>query len=74
VADPSVTGYRIYYNTVASGGSPGHLDISKPTTSLEFQPGAFGIAAGTTIYLAISSIGAGSAESPLSPVQSVTVQ
>jgi hypothetical protein len=71
-----VTGYRIYYNTVpfGSGGTPGHIDISKPTTSLEFQPGTFGIAAGTTLYVAISSIGAGSAESPPSPAQSVTVQ
>lgn len=76
VNDVNVTGYRIYYNTVpfTSGGSPGHVDVGASTTAIDFQPGSYGIAAGTTLYIVVASTGAGGAESPVSLPVSVVVQ
>jgi len=74
--DPNVTGYRIYYNTVpiATGGALGHVDVGAATTAVDFQPGSYGIRAGSTLYIAVSSTGLGGAESPVSTSASKEVQ
>jgi hypothetical protein len=72
----NVTGYRIYYGTSPIGtGTAGSLDVpSVGTTSVSFEPSAHGIAAGATLYVAVSSTGLNGLESPLSSEVSVMVE
>jgi hypothetical protein len=74
VSGSSVTGYRVYYGTAPlSSKSPlGTVDTN--LTSLEFSPGQYKIAAGTTLYMAVSTLGANGVESPISNTASVVVQ
>lgn len=77
VVDPNVTGYKVYFNTapIGSPGKSGQVPVSgSTTTSVNFLPGTRGILVGETLFVAITSTGAGSAESPLSAAVSVTVQ
>jgi chitodextrinase len=76
VNDVNVTGYRIYYtNTSPIGAGPvGSVNVGGATTSVVFDPGANGMVAGQTLYVAISSTGAGGIESPMSSPVSVVVQ
>lgn len=73
-SDPNVTGYRVYYSTapLSSGGSPGHIDTSN--TAIDFKPAAYGIAAGVTLHVAVSSTGTGGLESPVSGETSIVVE
>jgi len=74
VSGSSVTGYRVYYGTAPlSSKSPlGTVDTN--LTSLEFSPGQYKIAAGTTLYMAVSTLGANGIESPISQTASIVVQ
>lgn len=74
VSGSSVTGYRVYYGTAPlSSKSPlGTVDTN--LTSLEFSPGQYKIAAGTTLYMAVSTLGANGVESPISKTASIVVQ
>jgi hypothetical protein len=74
VTNSSVTGYRVYYGTAPlSSKSPlGTIDTN--LTSLEFSPGQYKIAAGTTLYMAVSTLGTNGVESPISQTASVVVQ
>lgn len=74
VADPSVTGYKLYYATdpYTSGTNIYTIDVGAPTTYL-FTPSTLGLTAGTTIYFAVASVGNGM-ESPLSDVVTVVLQ
>lgn len=74
VADPAVLGYRVYYATspFSRGKILGQLDTG--ATSLEFHPGAYGVTAGSAIYMAVSSLGANGLESPISNQVSIVVQ
>ena len=49
-------------------------DVVDTTTSVSFQPGSYGVMAGATLYVAVSSTGAGGAESPVSTPASKVVQ
>lgn len=75
--NPNVRGYKVYFNT-APIGSPGKSGtVSVPgssSASVNFMPGSQGILVGETLFVAVTSTGTGSAESPLSPAVSVTVQ
>lgn len=74
VADPNVSGYKLYYTTgpFTSGAQIYSIDVGAPTTYL-FTPSTLGLAAGTTIYFAVASVGNGM-ESPLSDAVSVVLQ
>jgi hypothetical protein len=77
LVDPKVTGYKVYFNTAPIGnpGKSGQLSVpGHSSTSVIFQPGTQGILVGESLFVAISSTGAGSAESTLSSAVSVTVQ
>ena len=70
----TVTGYRVYYGTasLSSGSMMGTIDTT--TTSLDFVPGQHQIAAGQTLYMAVSALGSNGIESPASNTVSITVQ
>lgn len=74
VPDPAVNSYRVYFATgpFSSGKILGQLDTA--ATSLEFLPGSHGIAAGATLYMAVSALGANGLESPVSNQLSIVVQ
>lgn len=76
VNDANVTGYRVYFSTspLNSGYTPQHVDVSLQTNSIELSPATYNINAGTTVYAAVVSTGAGGLESPLSNMQSVVVE
>jgi len=77
LVDPKVTGYKVYFNTAPIGnpGKSGQLSVpGHSSTSVIFLPGTQGILVGESLFVAISSTGAGSAESTLSSAVSVTVQ
>ena len=77
VSDLNVTGYKVYFNTapIGSPGKSGQVPVAgSATTSVNFLPGTQGILVGETLFVAISSTGAGSAESQLSSAVTVTVQ
>lgn len=70
----SVIGYRVYYGTAPlSSRSPlGTFDTT--VTSVDFSPGQYNIAAGTTLYMAVSALGTNGVESPVSQTASIAVQ
>jgi hypothetical protein len=74
ITDPAVTGYRAYYaiTPLSNGNILGTVDTT--STSLEFIPADHGLVAGTTVYMAVSALGANSLESPVSNQVSVTIQ
>lgn len=74
VNDPNVTGYRIYFDVaqIGSGSTPIHVDVS--SSSVAFQPGNFGVAKGSTVYVAVASIGSGGLESPISGQVSIVAE
>lgn len=74
VSDPTVTGYRIYFNytPIGSGQTPAFVDVTSPTVSL--KPGDYGILAGDILYVAVASKGAGGLESPVSSQASISVE
>lgn len=74
VSDPSVTGYRIYFNytPIGSGQTPAFVDATSSTVSL--KPGDYGILAGDTLYVAVASRGAGGLESPVSTPYSILAE
>lgn len=74
VTSAAVTGYRVYYGTASfkSQAPLGTLDTT--VTSIDFSPGQYKIAAGSTVYLAVSTLGNNGVESPTSPAVSVVVQ
>jgi len=76
VSDPGVNGYRVYYSktSFASGGTPGHVDVGLSSTSVLLSPASYGIAAGQTLYVAVTSLGSNGGESPLSSQASIVVQ
>lgn len=73
-AATAVTGYRVYYGTapLTSQSPLGAIDTT--VTSVDFSPGQYKIAAGTTLYMAVSSLGTNGVESPVSQTVSVVVQ
>jgi hypothetical protein len=74
VADSRVTGYHIYYaNAPLKTASSAQSVTVGADSNYTFSPGPAGITIGTTVYLAVSAIGAGT-ESPLSDEISVTVE
>ena len=75
VADPNVTGYKLYYAIApySSGAKIYTIDVGSPNT-YQFKPSTLGLTAGTTVYLSVAAVGNGM-ESPLSdPVVSVALQ
>ncbi len=74
VTDTNVTGYKIYYATAPFGSSPQvhSVDVG-PLTSYEFTASTLGVSTGTTVYFAVTAVGAG-AESPLSMTVSGALQ
>ena len=73
----NVTGFRIYYSTapINGSGTVRSMDVpSAATNSVSFQPSAHGIAPGSTLYLAVASIGANGLESPISSQASIRLQ
>lgn len=74
VSNPSVTGYRVYfdYTPIGSGRTPTYTDASTATVTL--RPGDHGIFAGETMYVAVASRGASGEESPVSSQVSIVVQ
>lgn len=74
VADPSVTGYKVYYaNGPFSSGAPLHTVDVGASLTYQFNASALGLPAGATVYLAISAVGNGM-ESPLSNPVSMVLQ
>lgn len=76
-AATAVTGYRIYYGTapLTSQSPLGTIDIDTTVTSVDFSPGQYQIAAGATLYMAVSSLDTNNGvESPVSQTVSVVVQ
>lgn len=73
-AATSVTGYRVYYGTAPLTSQSPIGTIDTTVTSVDFSPGQYKIAAGTTLYMAVSSLGANGVESPVSQTVSVVVQ
>jgi len=73
VSDPRVTGYKIYYSSApfTSMVQPQTITVGN-TTSYQLAPGALGISAGTTVYLAVAATGASGMESPLTDTVSIT--
>ena len=74
VSAPSMSGYRVYYGTapLASQSPLGAVDTT--VTSIEFSPAQYKIATGTTLYMAVSTLGSNGVESPTSKVVSIVVQ
>lgn len=74
VADPSVTGYKIYYanGPFVSGAQVHTIDIGTPST-YQVNASALGLSAGTTVYFAVAAVSNGM-ESPLSDPVSVVLQ
>jgi hypothetical protein len=74
VPDPAVLGYRVYFATspFSNGKILGQFDTT--ATSIVFQPGVYGIAAGSMIYMGVSALGANGLESPVSKQVSINVQ
>lgn len=75
VNDPNVTGYRIYYATQPlANGVQSPIDLGTTPTSYDFDAGAHNLTQGSTLYMAVMSIGSNGMTSPLSQQVSVTVQ
>ena len=74
VSGSSVTGYRVYYGTAPLNSKSPLGTVDTNLTSLEFSPGQYNIAAGTTLYMAVSTLGTNGVESPLSQTASIVVQ
>jgi len=74
VNDSNVTGYKIYYASApfSSGPQVHSIDVG-PLTSYEFTASTLGVSTGSTIYFAVTAVGAG-AESPLSTTVSGALQ
>jgi len=70
----TVTGYRVYYGTAPLANQPPLGMIDTTVTSVDFSPGQYKIAAGTTLYMAVSALGTNGVESPVSQTVSVVVQ
>jgi hypothetical protein len=74
VTGASVTGYRVYYGTAPLTSQSPLGTVDTTVTSVDFSPGQYKIAAGTTLYMAVSSLGINGVESPISKTVSVVVQ
>lgn len=74
VSDPSVTGYRIYfdYSPLGSGRTPTYVDASGTNATL--RPGDYGIKVGDTLYVAVASRGTSGSQSPVSSQISIVVE
>jgi uncharacterized repeat protein (TIGR02543 family) len=74
VNNSNVTGYKIYYATApfSSGPQVHSIDVG-PLTSYEVTASSLGVSTGTTVYFAVTAVGAG-AESPLSTTVSGALQ
>jgi len=70
----TVTGYRVYYGTAPLTSQSPLGTVDTTVTSVDFSPGQYKIAAGTTLYMAVSSLGTNGVESPISQTVSVVVQ
>lgn len=73
-AATSVTGYRVYYGTAPFASQSPRGKIDTTATSMDFAPANYNIAAGSTLYMAVTTIGVNGAESPASKTVSITVQ
>jgi hypothetical protein len=73
VADSRVTGYKLYYATTPLDAGVAHVLDVGGMTSYTFNAVAAGIAAGTTLYFAVTSVGSGM-ESVMSDPVNVVVQ
>ena len=74
VTGANVTGYRVYYGTAPLTSQSPLGTVDTTVTSVDFSPGQYKIATGTTLYMAVSSLGANGVESPVSQTVSVVVQ
>ena len=74
VSDARVTGYRVYYSTAPFTGTvaPVTVDVGS-VTSYSLNATATGFAVGSTLYVAVTSLGDG-IESALSETASIVVQ
>lgn len=73
VNDPEVTGYKVYYSTTPFGSGTVSTVTVGSTPSYTFKPGSAGIAAGSTVYVAVAAISA-TMESALSDQATIVVQ
>ena len=74
VIDDRVTGYRVYYSTSPLTGAPGPSTIDVgDVTSYSFDATAANVPIGSTLYVAVTSVGDG-IESGLSEMVSTLVQ
>lgn len=73
VADSRVTGYNLYYATTPLDAGVAQIAYVGDMTSYTFNAVAAGIAAGTTLYFAVTSVGSGM-ESAMSDPVNVVVQ
>lgn len=74
VIDARVTGYKIYYSTAPLTGAPAPvtIDVGNVTT-YSFNATTVGVAVGSTLYVAVTSVGDG-VESELSETVTTLVQ
>ncbi len=69
----AANGYRVYYGTAPLTSQSPLGTVDTTVTSIEFSPAQYKIATGTTLYMAVSTLGT-NGESPASQVVSVVVQ
>jgi len=70
----TVTGYRVYYGTAPFTSQSPLGTINTTVSSIDFAPANYNIAPGTTLYMAVSTLGVNGVESPASQTLSVVVQ
>ena len=73
-AATTVTGYRVYYGTAPFTSQPPLGTVDTTVTSVDFSPAQYKIAAGTTLYMAVSTLGTNGVESPVSQTVSIVAQ
>ncbi len=73
-AATAVTGYRVYYGAAPLTSNTPLGSIDTTVASIDFAPVNYKISAGTTLYMAVSTLGVNGAESPVSSTVSVVVQ
>jgi uncharacterized repeat protein (TIGR02543 family) len=75
VADPGVTGYKIYYSTGTynSNATLTTISVGASPTSYLMNPSALGLTAGTTLNVFVAAVG-NNMESPLSDIVTVVLQ
>ena len=74
VADPTVSGYHVYYGTnpLNTGRIGGVIPTDGP--SLEFVPADHGMQAGQTLYMAVTAVSGSGMESAASEPVSIPLQ